>query len=155
MPGAVYTSMSVVISRDGKQTITDETSEANFYKVCGFRTPQGFSILHTWEVDDERISIYGKRSGKSGNVNQFELPPPMDNTTLYGKVLLVCRRGNEVVSLALAQWKTRYELLFGGFEDLASEPESEDSEEGERTKEGYLKDGFVVSDSELEEEDYL
>jgi hypothetical protein len=47
-----------------------------------------------------------------------------------------------------------YESLMGGFEDLHTETESED-EAGSLTKDGYEKDGFVVSDSELEEEPYV
>ena len=47
------------------------------------------------------------------------------------------KRGNKV-----------YEKLFGGFEDLKSESESEDEldevPDDMKTKDGYLKDGFVV-----------
>ena len=57
-----------------------------------------------------------------------------------------------------------YEKLFGGFEDLAATAEEDDKEIDElekvpsemKTKDGYLKDGFVVDDdnSELSYEEY-
>jgi hypothetical protein len=59
-----------------------------------------------------------------------------------------------------------YEKLFGGFEDLSATAKEDEEEEDElagipkeqKTKDGYLKDGFVVSsdsdekDEESEEE---
>ena len=52
--------------------------------------------------------------------------------------------------------------MFGGFEDLDATAEEDDKEEDEledipddmKTKEGYLKDGFVVDgDDDIEDED--
>jgi hypothetical protein len=59
-------------------------------------------------------------------------------------------------------WKEIYEYLFGGFEDLTGEEEDDDVDTDEefqrlqqasgvpieRTKDNYLKDGFVVDDDE-------
>jgi hypothetical protein len=51
-------------------------------------------------------------------------------------------------------WNEFYESIMQ-FEDIADteDEEEEDMPEGEYTN-GYLKDGFVVSDNELEEEPY-
>ena len=59
-------------------------------------------------------------------------------------------------------WEKMYEKLFGGFEDLAAtciEDELEIDEldaipSEKKTKNGYLKDGFVV-DSDDTDEDYI
>ena len=50
-----------------------------------------------------------------------------------------------------------YEKLYGGFEDLSKLALEDENEEDEldsipahlKTKEGYLKDGFVVDDSDV------
>ena len=52
-----------------------------------------------------------------------------------------------------------YEKLFGGFEDLAATAIEDENEEDElanvpkekKTKQGYLKDGFVVDSSDADE----
>ena len=54
-----------------------------------------------------------------------------------------------------------YEKLFGGFEDLAATCAEDDAEIDElenvpkekKTKQGYLKDGFVVDSSDTENDD--
>jgi hypothetical protein len=55
--------------------------------------------------------------------------------------------------LTIPEWEKIYEELMGGFEDIDSESEvSADETEGTlmaMTKEGYVKDGFVVSDDEV------
>ena len=72
--------------------------------------------------------------------------------------------------LKLYHWQTKsysrhkatdklYEKLFGGFEDLSATAEEDENEIDElanvpkekKTKQGYLKDGFVVDSSDAEE----
>jgi hypothetical protein len=56
-------------------------------------------------------------------------------------------------------WNKIYEKLFGGFEDLAATALEDEAEVDElanvpkekKTKQGYLKDGFVVDSSDTEE----
>jgi transcription elongation factor SPT6 len=49
--------------------------------------------------------------------------------------------------------------LFGGFEDIGSQDSEEESEDDlsdpdvPRTKEGYVKDGFIVDDDDEEDDD--
>ena len=62
--------------------------------------------------------------------------------------------------LTLQLWNKIYEKLFGGFEDLAATAKEDEEEEDElenvpkekKTKQGYLKDGFVVDSSDGDEE---
>ena len=62
--------------------------------------------------------------------------------------------GAEIVDLDVETWNKVYEKLFGGFEDLNSESDSEDEldevPDDMKTKDGYLKDGFVVEDGDME-----
>ena len=61
--------------------------------------------------------------------------------------------------LSLPLWNKIYEKLFGGFEDLSATAEEDEAEEDElanvpkekKTKQGYLKDGFVIDSSDTEE----
>jgi hypothetical protein len=97
----------------------------------------------SWKIDDLTINLYG-RTKQKGPVVQYDFPPPVDNTLFFKECLLV----NPSAPLSIANWNYIYEVLMGGFEDLHTETESEDEDDVERTKEGYAKDGFVVSDEE-------
>jgi hypothetical protein len=63
-------------------------------------------------------------------------------------------------NLSLQLWGKIYEKLFGGFEDLAATAAEDENEEDElanvpkekKTKQGYLKDGFVVDSSGTDED---
>ena len=101
-----------------------------------------------WHVNDKTIYLYGRTKQKeSSKIVKYDFPPPYDNKIFYGKCLLVDTSG----PLTIPEWETIYAKLMGGFEDINSE--SEESEEEKSlmalTKEGYVKDGFVVSDDEV------
>ena len=58
--------------------------------------------------------------------------------------------------LTKGNWKEIYDVLYGGFEDLEDDEEEEEEEEvdpKQLTKQGYLKDDFIVDDEEGDEED--
>ena len=65
-----------------------------------------------------------------------------------------------LTNLSLAIWNKIYEKLFGGFEDLVATAKEDEEEEDElanipkekKTKQGYLKDGFVVDSSDTSED---
>ena len=67
--------------------------------------------------------------------------------------------GKYYTNLSIPLWNKIYEKLFGGFEDLAATAEEDENEVDElanvpkekKTKQGYLKDGFVVDSSDTEE----
>ena len=64
------------------------------------------------------------------------------------------------IDLSLQLWNKIYEKLFGGFEDLSNTAIEDENEEDElanipkekKTKQGYLKDGFVIDSSDGDEE---
>ena len=86
---------------------------------------------------------------KTVHENKYEFPPPVDSALYFGRCLLVNPSGD----LTIEMWNEFYEGIMQ-FEDMEdTEEEEEDMPEGEYTN-GYLKDGFVVSDNELEEEPY-
>lgn len=141
-------------------------NEQELYKKAGFKTDEGFSLKHTWTIDDTAkctISLYGKTTGRAGQENKFEFPPPVDSTLYFGNCLLVKRSDKgEVSDLTTNEWEDIYEALYGGFEDIGDD-DSDDEEDEEddiddsvpRTKDGYVKDGFIVDgdDEEIDDED--
>lgn len=137
-------------------------AEEDLYKKAGFKTNEGFELATTWSgirlTDDNTysVSLYGKQSGRAGQENKYDFPPPVDSILFFGNCLLVLNSGDQKETketLTIDLWTKIYEHLFGGFEDVGSndsEEESEDDSEDDllpKTKAGYAKDGFVVDDS--------
>jgi hypothetical protein len=133
--------------------------EEDLYKKCGFKNINGFVLLTEWKIDEYYVKVFGKLDGRANNENKYDFPPPIDKKLIFGNCVIVCytKKNNniEYVNLTLSLWKTFYENLFGGFEDLTGENDDDDEEdellnvaEHLKTKTGYLKDGFVVSDKE-------
>ena len=131
--------------------------EEELYKKAGFKSNDGFKNVHSWNVVVKEksyiISVYGKTNGRAGQENKYEFPPPIDNTLFFGNCLLTNQNDkNEIQDLSKVEWDAIYEELYGGFEDIVSEDSEEDDESEEndlpRTKDGYVKDGFVIDDSD-------
>jgi hypothetical protein len=104
-----------------------------------------------WKLNGKTIYLYGRTKQKhSSKIVKYDFPPPYDEKIFYGKCLLV----NPIEPLTISEWETIYEELMGGFEDIESESELSADETNTGTvmaltKEGYVKDGFVVSDDEV------
>jgi len=137
--------------------------EAELYKKAGMKTGAGFSRQTTWKLGSNvNIRLFGKTSGRAGQENKYDFPPPVDSKLLFGSCILVnTTDNNEPLDLSVKQWVVVYEKLFGGFEDIGAEDSEEEEEDDEdddvsRTKDGYVKDGFIVEDDDAansEEED--
>ena len=127
----------VVVHTNGEMTMECKPSG---YKSYG-------SLQHSWKTLTYDIQLYAKKRGKAGHENKYEFPPPIDSVLYFGDCLLVNPSGD----LTIEMWNEFYEGIMQ-FEDIGTE-EEEDEEVGEFSN-GYLKDGFVVSDNELEEEPY-
>lgn len=152
-------SLSVVLV-DKTGTLTPlkikEFNEADLYKKCGFKKPDQFKKLHEWSTADKTtLCVYGKLDGKAGMENKYDFPPPLDNIIIYGTCVIVAMKNEKWTHLLLDQWARYHEKLFGGFEDLTVESDEDEDEDEEdeyddiaKTKTGYAKDGFVVSDSD-------
>lgn len=137
-------------------------SEDELFKKAGFKSPDGFNVRATWNftINNNKYSIYlyGKISGKAGQENKYDFPPPVDSMLFFGACVLIAKCNNAVVDLTSDMWDKAYEHLFGGFEDLDRDDSEEESEEEEsvlpKTKNGYEKDGFIVDDDESMDEEY-
>jgi len=145
-----------------KSTTLKKWDESELYKKAGLKTADGFKCFTTWPVEvankTYNISLYGKTSGRANHENKYEFPPPMDNALFFGNCILINKNaGGDLVDVTIGEWETIYEHLHGGFEDLGdddSDEEESDDEPGlKRTKDGYVKDGFVVGGEDEEDED--
>lgn len=148
----------ILIEKNGtlKQLTAKDLSEDVLYKKCGLKKADGFERRATWPFTiskGAKIELWSKNSGRAGLENKYELPPPVDTPLYFGTMALVARKCNgDFCDLNVADWEKLYEVLFGDSKYLdESETEEEDEldivSKSKKTKEGYLKDGFVVDDT--------
>lgn len=154
-----------------------EYAESELYKKAGFKSAEGFRLQTSWAVHVEgtehKILLFAKSMGKAGSENKYDFPPPVDSTLFFGACVLVGIKAGQPADLTVDQWLKFYEFLFGGFEDIGSEDTEEielDTDDEiqaieqsikettgktvslQVTKQGYLKDDFIVDDSDESEE---
>lgn len=149
----------VTIDKTGVTKDVKISSPEDIYKRCGLKSANDFDHQITWAVylGDEKVNIklFAKTVGRANNENKYEFPPPVDTDLYFGTVALASFTVDDnIVDLDVDTWDTIYEELYGGFEDLGSDDsdetdELEDVPDDMKTKEGYLKDGFVVPDDIL------
>ena len=144
----------LVVDKSGTIKESNVKSVDGLYKKAGFKTAEGFEKVHDWTIEKTTVSLYGKTTGRAGQENKYDFPPPVDNVLFFGSCILLVENGN----LTKSQWEKIYETLFGGFEDLASDESEEDDDDDidddlPKTKDGYAKDGFIVDDDEDDDEE--
>jgi hypothetical protein len=160
----------IIVERVGilKSLSVKDFKLEELYKKCGFKKADNFSKQAEWNAKYENkkyfIELYGKIDGRANSENKYDFPPPIDNTLFFGSCALLAYlksdNGSKLYTdLSLPLWNKMYEKLFGGFEDLSATAVEDELEEDElanvpkekKTKQGYLKDGFVVDSSDTEE----
>ena len=138
----------------------------NLYKKAGFSKPIDFKFINSWKEDTSYIQLYAKTSGRANNENKYELPPPVDNTIYYGTLVFLKSTEEKtfsetsIIDYSKDEFTKFIDKQFGGFEDIGSQDSSTEPDEIQQidpkfiTKDGYVKDGFVVdSDKETDESD--
>ena len=161
----------IIVEKGGnlKALSVKEYQETELFKKCGFKKADGFLKQTEWTIKMSGskyiVAVYGKTEGKANGENKYDFPPPIDNVLFFGSCALVCSKvegdTTSICNLTLELWERMYEKLFGGFEDLAATCAEDEAEIDElenvpkekKTKQGYLKDGFVVDSSDAEEDD--
>ena len=160
----------VLVDKTGelKELNVKDYKEEELFKKCGFKKADGFLKQTEWNVklNGQKYSImmFGKEEGKANMENKYDFPPPIDSKLFFGSCAIVAylKQTDGIkcyVDLSLQLWNKIYEKLFGGFEDLAATAAEDEEEVDElanvpkekKTKQGYLKDGFVVDSSDTEE----
>ena len=139
------------------------------YKKCKFRNTNNFGSRNIWSYNGIFISLFAKGKGRASTENKYELPPPLDSKLYFGNMVVIAHKRkdynfeDEIIDMTKEMWESFYNKAMGGFESLGDEDSFSEEEEHPKedlTKNGYLKDGFVVDDdAELEtdedDEDYI
>ena len=160
----------IIVERLGSLKILSvkDFKEEELYKRCGFKKQDNFNKQTEWSVkyDGKKycIQVFGKAEGRANTENKYDFPPPIDTKLFYGSCCIIGQIKNEDgtkihTNLTIPLWSKIYEKLFGGFEDLALTSKEDEEEEDElknvpkekKTKQGYLKDGFVIDSSDTED----
>ena len=150
----------IIVEKNGtlkEHNIKGDLNPDEFYKIAKFKNATDFENEASWEVDvmdkTYNISLFAKTTGRAGQENKYELPPPVDEILYFGRCLLVNEDGSD---LTINTWNLIYEALFGGFEDIGdedSEEEEEDLTGVALTTTGYMKDSFITDDGEIDSSD--
>jgi hypothetical protein len=160
----------IIVERNGDLRLSQmkEYSPMELCKKCKYKSPAGFEMRAEWaysgpDEDKFTVELWAREDGKSGQENKYEFPPPVDTMLFFGGCALVAKDMTAqhcVIPLTLQKWEKMYNFLFGGFDTLPNcdDPESDESDEltdtCRKTKDGYLKDGFVIDNNEGFETDY-
>lgn len=170
----------IIVERNGTLKETEikenEISPEEISKKCKFKKSEGFIKRTQWNYSSKNsddnfsykiiIELWAKNDGIANYENKYEFPPPIDNELFFGCCAIIAKDNkNNYVNLKKDKWNKIYEYLFGGFESLVVNEEDDEEEEDEldsipsnrKTRDGYLKDGFVVEggigvDSDIEED---
>jgi hypothetical protein len=155
----------LIVEKTGtiKESVIKSYDESELYKKAGFKTTDDFKLRSQWNVENVNdksysISVFGKITGRANQENKYDFPPPIDTVLFFGSCIIVNKdKTGNAVSIKEEEWESVYEYLFGGFEDIGDrDSDEEDDDEDDdlpRTKEGYVKDDFIVDDDEDEEEE--
>ena len=160
----------IIVERLGSLKLLSikDFKQEELFKKCGFKKAEDFNKQTEWTLkyDGKKyfIQVFAKSEGRANSENKYDFPTPIDTKLFYGSCAIVGQVKKDdgskcYFNLSLGLWNKIYEKLFGGFEDLAATAKEDDEEEDElanvpkekKTKQGYLKDGFVVDSSDTEE----
>jgi len=160
----------IIVEKGGNLKILSikEFKLEDLYKKCGFKKGDDFLKQVEWNAKYEGnkyyIEVYAKTDGRANSENKYDFPPPIDKKLFFGSCAILAffkkEDGSKMyIDLSIYLWKKIYEKLFGGFEDLVASALEDEEEIDElanvpkekKTKQGYLKDGFVVDSSDAEE----
>lgn len=146
----------IVIDKTGnvKEMNIKEYKESDLFKKANFKSPEGFMCHTKWSIQqNSEILVYGKTSGKAGQENKYEFPPPIDTLLFFGGCVLTnfSKEKNTIIDLRVSNWNMIYDKLMGGFEDLEEDDDEEEEEEPngiKLSKDGYMCDDFIVDDDD-------
>jgi len=151
----------IIVEKTGSLKNAKTTDLLDLYKKCGFKTAEGFSLAHAWSVEfndtEYKMEVYGKITGRANTENKYEFPPPIDNVLFFGNCAAVLYVNNKITDMGSQEFKDIMDHLYGGYSDIGDSDEDEDEEDEDilglpKTKDGYVKDDFVVS-SDAEDDD--
>lgn len=151
----------IIVEKSGSLKNAKTADLVDLYKKCGFKNNDGFSLAHAWSVDfndtEYKLEIYGKITGRANTENKYEFPPPIDNVLFFGSCAAILYVNEKITDMGTQEFKDIMDHLYGGYSDIGDSDEDEEEDEEDdtglpKTKQGYVKDDFVVS-SDPEDDD--
>lgn len=151
----------IIVEKSGSLKNAKTADLVDLYKKCGFKGNEGFSLAHAWCVDfndtEYKLEIYGKITGRANTENKYEFPPPIDNVLFFGSCAAILYVNEKMTDMGTQEFKDIMDHLYGGYSDIGDSDEDEEEDEEDdtglpKTKQGYVKDDFVVS-SDPEDDD--
>ena len=129
--------------------------------ACGtlLRRTNNPEYIGKWKWNAMFVHLFGYKTGKAGTENKHELPPPHDTILLFGEAILCATLNGTLVSFGATEFKTFYNDIHKGFDDIESEEddgndsEEEEEEEEEDEVEEEVEAEEAVPEEEEEEED--
>ena len=90
--------------------------------------------IHIWNYNkNDELVLYGCIDGKAGSENKYDLPPPLDNSLFFSDMYIIKYSNKKLVDLSLNEYNIFYENCFGGFEDIGSSEDDDESTLSEHT----------------------
>jgi hypothetical protein len=151
----------IIVEKSGSLKNAKTADLVDLYKKCGFKNNDGFSLAHAWSVDfndtEYKMEVYGKITGRANTENKYEFPPPIDNVLFFGSCAAILYVNEKITDMGTQEFKDIMDHLYGGYSDIGDSDEDEEEDEEDdtglpKTKQGYVKDDFVVS-SDPEDDD--
>ena len=151
----------IIVEKSGSLKNAKTADLVDLYKKCGFKNNEGFSLAHAWSVDfndtEYKLEVYGKVTGRANTENKYEFPPPIDNVLFFGSCAAILYVNDKMTDMGSSEFNDIMEHLYGGYSDIGDSDEEEEEDEEDdtglpKTKQGYVKDDFVVS-SDPEDDD--
>lgn len=102
--------------------------------------------IHTWDYKNSELVLYGCIEGKAGSENKYDLPPPLDNSLFFYDMYIVKYANKKLVDLSLDEFNMFYEDSFGGFEDIGSSEDDEESTLSEHTSDREFIDDNTITE---------
>jgi len=150
---------AIIVEKNGTvRHISLSSNVLNVSELCkksGFKSTDGFNCAHTWTIEfnsiEYKIQVFGKTKGKAGSENKYEFPPPIDNVLFFGSCAIVNMSYDKIAEMTANDFNDIMDYLQGGYSDIDNSDEDEDDEfvddaDLPKTKEGYVKDDFIVDD---------
>lgn len=104
-------------------------------------------VLGTYKYKTLTLFLFGYTTGKAGNENKHEFPPPHDTTLAFGDIMLIASKDENSFTNPVVfkeeDYETFYSRAFGGFDDI-------DEDENDDEDDELIED---VEDTEIEVED--
>ncbi len=150
----------VPLALEPDATLTMKTIQAALKKKTA---PE---LIGTYKYKSTGLFLFGFLTGKAGQENRHELPPPHDSVLVFGDILLVASKDvkswKSPVAFPAEEYEAFYTKAYGGFEDLDDE-DSEDDElddaeadadaDAEADADADVEEGDVAAGNDEEEEE--